>query len=157
MKARCAKGPCPLSKQEKNVYLTVSYDLSEPDNIHPAKKQPMGERLAAAALANTYGQNIVWKCPEAVSASLEGNTIRIGCAGVISWHTLDGKEIEGFYIVNRNGERVKADAKADGGDLILSIPDGETADAVEYSRLNYSYTNLWNEHSLPLTPFKITL
>ena len=146
-----------LSKTEKNVYMTVSYDLSEPDNIHPAKKQPMGERLAAAALANTYGQNIVWKCPEAVSASLEGNTIRIGCAGVISWHTLDGKEIEGFYIVNRNGERVKADAKADGGDLILSIPDGETADAVEYSRLNYSYTNLWNEHSLPLTPFKITL
>ncbi|MBP3375837.1 MAG: hypothetical protein J6L83_03650 [Clostridia bacterium] len=146
-----------LMDEEKNVYMTVSYDLSEPDNIHPAKKQPMGERLAAAALANTYGQNIVWKCPEAVSASLEGNTVRINCTDVSVWHTLDGKEIEGFYIVNRNGERVKADAKADGGDIILSIPDGETADAVEYSRLNYSYTNLWNELDLPLTPFKITL
>ena len=146
-----------LMDEEKNVYMTVSYDLSEPDNIHPAKKQPMGERLAAAALANTYGQNIVWKCPEAVSASLEGNTVRINCAGVNAWHTLDGKEIEGFYIVNKAGMRVKVGAKADGGDLILSIPDGESADAVEYSRLNYSYTNLWNELDLPLTPFKITL
>jgi len=146
-----------LSKQERNVYMTVSYDLSEPDNIHPAKKQPMGERLAAAALANTYGQNIVWKCPEAVSASLEGNTIRIRCAGASAWYTLDGKEIAGFYIVNKAGVRVKVDAKADGSDIILSVPDGEAASAVEYSRLNYSYTNLWNEHSLPLTPFKLTL
>ena len=146
-----------LMDEEKNVYMTVSYDLSEPDNIHPAKKQPMGERLAAAAIANTYGQTIVWKCPEALSASLEGNTVRINCTDVSVWHTLDGKEIEGFYIVNKAGIRVKVGAKADGSDIILSIPDGESADAVEYSRLNYSYTNLWNELDLPLTPFKITL
>lgn len=143
-----------LSKIEKNVYMTVSYDLGEPDNIHPAKKQPMGERLAAAAIANTYGKDTVWKCPTLLSAETDGSKIRLKCADVAEWHTLDGKEIEGFYIVNRDGARVKVKANADASDIILSIPDGEITAAIEYSRLNYSYTNLWNEHNLPLTPFK---
>jgi sialate O-acetylesterase len=146
-----------LSKQEKNVYMTVSYDLSEPDNIHPAKKQPMGERLAAAALSNTYGKDIVWRCPEAISASVNGDSILVKCSGTTAWHTFDGNKIEGFYIINRDGARVKADAAAYGSDITLKIPNNEIAIAVEYSRLDYSYTNLWNEHNLPLTPFKITL
>lgn len=146
-----------LMDEEKNVYMTVSYDLSEPDNIHPAKKQPMGERLAAAALANTYSVPTAWKCPEAVSATKTDNTVRVQCVGATEWHTFDGKEIEGFYIVNRNGARTKVAARANGSDIILTLPENDDTFAVEYSRLNYSYTNLWNEHSLPLTPFKITL
>ena len=45
-------------------YLAVTIDLSREwftDNhpIHPATKQPIGQRPAGAALANLYGQDIV--------------------------------------------------------------------------------------------------
>ena len=117
----------------------------------------MGERLAAAALANTYSLPMAWKCPEAISASTDGDSILIKCSYATAWHTFDGNEIEGFYIVNRDGIRIKTTASACGSDISLIIPDGEVAQAVEYSRLNYSYTNLLNEHNLPLTPFKMIL
>lgn len=142
-----------LSKQERNVYMTVSYDLSEPDNIHPAKKQPMGERLAAAALANTYGQDVAWRCPTVSSIETDENKLILHCANANEWHTSDGGEIEGFFFVDRDGKREKISVLASGSELICQIPENSGAEYIEYSKLNYSYTNLLNEHNLPLTPF----
>ena len=143
-----------LSKTEKNVYMTVSYDLSEADNIHPAKKQHMGERLANAALANTYSKDVNWRCPAVMSLEKNDNEATLHCADVTAWHTSDGSEIDGFYFVDKDGQRTKASACADKETLILkNIPSG--TEYIEYSKLNYSYTNLLNEYSLPLTPFKI--
>lgn len=146
-----------LMNEEKNVYMTVSYDLSEPDNIHPAKKQPMGERLAAAALANTYGHDIRWRCPTVSSVAVEENMLVLHCADATEWHTSDGSEIEGFYFVDKDGKRERASVCANGSKLICQIPENANAEYIEYSRLNYSYTNLSNEDSLPLTPFKINI
>ena len=144
-----------LSKTEKNVYMTVSYDLSEPDNIHPAKKQPMGERLANAALANTYGKDVNWRCPTVSEHIVNGEDVTLICNDVTEWHTLDGDEIKGFYLVNKCGERKETSACADGEKLVIKLCADFDAEYVEYSKLNYSYTNLLNEYSLPLTPFKI--
>ena len=142
-----------LSNQEKNVYMTVSYDLAEPDNIHPAKKQPMGERLAAAALANTYSQDIAWHCPIVSAVEKDNNELVLHCEYVTEWHTSDGGEIEGFFFVDRGGKREKISVLASGSELICQIPENSGAEYIEYSKLNYSYTNLLNEHNLPLTPF----
>ncbi len=145
-----------LMNEEKNVYMTVSYDLSEPDNIHPAKKQPMGERLAAAALANTYGRDIVWHCPTVSAVERNDNELLLHCTNVAEWHTSDGGEIEGFYFVDKDGGRERANVSADRRKLVCKdLPD--SAEYVEYSRLNYSYTNLLNEDQLPLTPFKLKI
>ena len=143
-----------LMNEEKNVYMTVSYDLSEPDNIHPAKKQPMGERLAAAALANTYGKDVNWRCPTVSSVEIVEDKLILNCDHVSSWHTCDGGEIEGFFFVDRNGKREKASLTARGTSLVCDISENTSAEYIEYSVLNYSYTNLLNEHNLPLTPFK---
>ena len=144
-----------LSKTEKNVYMTVSYDLSEPDNIHPAKKQPMGERLANAALANTYGKDVNWRCPTVCEHIVNGEDVTLICKDVTKWHTLDGDEIKGFYLVNKRGERKETSACADGEKLVIKLCADFDVEYIEYSKLNYSYTNLLNEYSLPLTPFKI--
>jgi sialate O-acetylesterase len=146
-----------LMNEEENVYMTVSYDLSEPDNIHPAKKQPMGERLAAAALANTYGQDVAWRCPTVTDAQKNENSVILLCADASEWHTSDGGEIEGFFFVDRDGKREKISVLANGSELICQIPENSSAEYVEYSKLNYSYTNLLNEYSLPLTPFEIKI
>ena len=137
--------------------MTVSYDLSEPDNIHPAKKQPMGERLAAAALANTYSQDIAWHCPTVSAVEKDNNELVLHCEYVTEWHTSDGGEIEGFYFVDQYGTRKKAQVAQDGKNLVINMPDENGAAFIEYSALNYSYTNLQNEHNLPLTPFKFPL
>ena len=144
-----------LSKTEKNVYMTVSYDLSETDNIHPAKKQAMGERLANTALANTYSKNVNWRCPTVESFEKETDKAIMHCINVTEWHTLDGDEIKGFYLVNKNNERKETSVFADGDKLTVELTADFDAEYIEYSKLNYSYTNLLNEYSLPLTPFKI--
>lgn len=141
-----------LSENDKNVYMTVSYDLSEPDNIHPAKKQPMGERLAAAALANTYGQDVVWQSPICLKAERTASHIVLTFDNATAWQTPNGEEISGFYLYREDGSCFPSRAEAQGASICLDCPDGVSA--VAYGRLNYSYTNLYNEHMLPIVPFK---
>ena len=113
----------------------------------------MGERLAAAALANTYSQDIAWHCPIVSAVEKDNNELVLHCEYVTEWHTSDGGEIEGFFFVDRGGKREKISVLASGSELICQIPENSGAEYIEYSKLNYSYTNLLNEHNLPLTPF----
>jgi hypothetical protein len=117
----------------------------------------MGDRLAAAALANTYGKDVAWRCPTISSIETDENKLILHCANVNEWHTSDGGEIEGFYLVDKDGKREKISVFANGSSLVCKIPENSRAEYVEYSKLNYSYTNLFNEYSLPLTPFEIKI
>jgi sialate O-acetylesterase len=47
----------------KNAAMTVTTDVGDADDIHPKKKQPVGQRLALAARALAYGENIEYSGP----------------------------------------------------------------------------------------------
>jgi len=47
----------------KNTGMAVLLDVGNPKNIHPADKEDVGGRLAALALAKTYGKNMPWSGP----------------------------------------------------------------------------------------------
>ena len=53
--------------------MAVTIDVGDPDDIHPANKQPVGERLALAARALAYGEKIVYSGPEFTRLSIEGS------------------------------------------------------------------------------------
>jgi hypothetical protein len=69
-----------------------------------------------------------------------------------AWQTTDGEEIAGFYLYREDGSCFPIRAEAQEARICLDCPDGVVA--VAYGRLNYSYTNLYNEHMLPIVPFK---
>lgn len=43
--------------------MAVAIDLGDPQDIHPANKQPIGERLALLARAVAYGEKLVHSGP----------------------------------------------------------------------------------------------
>ncbi len=47
----------------RNTGMAVTIDVGNPDDIHPRDKQTVGARLAAAARAISYGENVVYSGP----------------------------------------------------------------------------------------------
>ena len=140
--------------KEENCYMVVSYDLSEPDNIHPAKKQPMGERLAAAALDCTYSIPTEWRSPTVEDVTTDGREIVLHISNNSKLVSNDGGELQGFFVLDKDSVRHKAEAHAENGTVRISCSECDDIYAVEYGRLNYSYSNIVNEKGLSLTPFK---
>ncbi len=56
----------------KNTGMAVITDFGSEYDIHPTPKRPVGERLALAALAQTYGEKIVYSGPMYKSVKFEG-------------------------------------------------------------------------------------
>jgi sialate O-acetylesterase len=59
-----------------NTAMAVTIDIGNPDNVHPTDKVDVGMRLALAARAIAYGEDISYSGPIFRQATPEGNAIR---------------------------------------------------------------------------------
>ena len=57
----------------KNTAMAVITDVGDPADIHPRRKEPVGARLALAALALTYNKPIAYSGPTYESMKVEGS------------------------------------------------------------------------------------
>lgn len=57
--------------------MVVSFDVGDTANLHPPQKRPIGERLAAVALARSYGRSIPWSGPAISGVSSEGSKVTL--------------------------------------------------------------------------------
>lgn len=147
-------------------YLAVTIDLSRewfPDNhpIHPATKQPIGQRLAGAALANVYGQDIVYSGPMIEAMQVNG------AQAVLSFEhlgggltTKDGKPPRGFYLSDDGENFVEASAVITGETVTLSASSISAPVAVRYGAekdmgMAELDVNLANAEGLPASPFTL--
>jgi sialate O-acetylesterase len=81
----------------------ISFDLGEPQNIHPQRKQEIGRRLARIALKRTYGQTtVVDTGPEVNKIEREGAGFRVRFKSPNGWpvlaalaHPITGFELAG--------------------------------------------------------------
>jgi sialate O-acetylesterase len=72
-----------------NTGQAISFDLGEPGNIHPQRKQEIGRRLARIALNRTYGQkNMVDTGPEVDKIEREGAGFRVRFKSPNGWHII---------------------------------------------------------------------
>ena len=134
----------------------------ETTQIHPAQKQPVGERLAYTALVRDYGMEGLWY----KSASFKDMTVKNDTVFV---HTQDNygceapfEQIEGFEVAGE--DRVFHKAKAShfwqpGGGywdeaIIVVSPEVKKPVAVRYCFKNFQIGNLKNGAGLPLFPFR---
>ena len=74
----------PFMREAQNAALSlpntghaISFDLGQPGNIHPQRKQEVGRRLARVALARTYGRKIKDTAPRPDTIEREGAGYRI--------------------------------------------------------------------------------
>lgn len=141
---------------EPRCYMATAIDIGEAEDIHPRNKRAIGERLAALALANAYGdKNVVCYGPKFTSFEIEGNWVRVHFEHAEGLKTSDGAEqVLGFAIAGRNGVFVEAEARIDGPSVVIASGRIEGPSAVRYAWKDYQPLNLVNGAGLPALPFR---
>jgi sialate O-acetylesterase len=101
--------------------MVVTADLGAADDIHPRRKDPVGRRLAACALALAYGKaDVPWRSPAAKVATREGATIRVTFDDGAGLKTSDGREPAHVEVADDKGAWFPAAARIEGGTLRAS-------------------------------------
>jgi sialate O-acetylesterase len=137
--------------------MVVSTDLVDNiKDIHPANKQPYGERLARWALARVYGKkDLVVSGPLYKSMKIEGNKIRIHFAHTGGGlESRDGKALTDFEIAGKDGKFSEAQAVIDGDSVVVSSASVPEPTQVRFAWRNTPNPNLMNKDGLPASPFR---
>lgn len=155
-----------LCKEVENCAIVVTNDLVdeyEKDNIHPARKREIGERLAWLAMNRQYGfSRVACGSPEALGAFIPEDreyAIAVNLSnfdnGIDRMHGIEGLEVR-----SADGPWVKAtDISTHWPDnyIMIHTPDVRKPVAVRYGWGDFKPGNLHNAEGLPVSPFIIEL
>lgn len=145
-----------------NTAMAVAIDVGEADDIHPRRKQPVGQRLGIAALGKFYKRRKIYSGPLFREFKVEGDKIRIFFDHVgKGLQTTDGQELKWFEIAElnpipgKNAKFVQATAVIDGDTIVVSNPNITKPIAARYAfNANPEGCNLCNSELLPASPFR---
>ena len=142
-------------------------DLGEAD-IHPIRKEEVGERYANWALQNVYGKKVEGRCPQVETVKWQGGKCIIRFKNAKGLKTRDGKAVKGFELSGPVEESAKdvdkktgkaktgvkyyyADAKIVGDTVVLTHPKIKEAFSFRYAWFDLDLGwNLVNGAGLPL-------
>ncbi len=142
-----------LMKVVPHSGMAVSYDYGHPTDVHPKNKQPIGERLAQWALADTYGRKVLPSGPLFRSATFNGKVATVAFDYARGMHPADGKTLRGFELSNGNGIFYPATAEVVGEELKVTSEEVSTPKMVRYGFSPVTDGNLVNEANLPASTF----
>jgi sialate O-acetylesterase len=134
--------------------MAVTADVGTEHDIHPKKKEPVGDRLALAARAIAYGEKIEYSGPVYDSMKVKGNEIILTFKHVGSGLVAKGGELKGFTIAGEDGQFTAAVAKIDSDKVVVSSASVAKPAAVRYGWVNTPDVNLFNKEGLPASPFR---
>lgn len=143
-----------VSLTEPDTALVVTCDLGESDNLHPRRKEPVGERLAAAARGLVYGEALDFAGPVYETVEIDGQRARVRFAGATGGLVAKGGPLTGFTIAGADGRFVAARASLEGGTVLVWSPAVPAPVAVRYGWANAPAGNLGNGRGLPASPFR---
>ena len=156
--ARLREQQFKASKVIPNSGIVCTDDLVYPyesQQIHPAQKRQVGERLAYQALNKTYGMKSIWcDSPEFKDMTVSNDTCYVHLKndyGAISRY----EDLQGFEVAGEDRVFHKASASyywTKG--IIITCPEVKKPVAVRYAFRNWGYGNVKNGALLPLFPFR---
>lgn len=129
---------------------------SDLDNIHPHDKRFPGTRLAALALAKTYGQtDVTAEGPFYREMSVEGAKVRVKFTGIgTGLATRDGQAPNLFEIAGEDKNYVSAEAVIEGDSVLVSSASVPKPVAVRFAWHETARPNLMNKEGLPACSFR---
>ena len=136
--------------------MVVTTDITgDTTDIHPFDKVDVGERLAKWALAKTYNrQGITYSGPLYRSMEIKGSQAILHFDFADGGLMKKGDELREFVIAGKDQQFVKANARIDGDNVIVSSPKVQHPEAVRMGFSNAAVPNLFNESGLPASPFR---
>ena len=136
-----------------NTAMAVTIDIGNPDNVHPADKVDVGHRLALAARAISYGEDINYSGPIYRQATPEGSSIRVWFDHHAKGLVAKGGELTGFEVAGADGKFVPAAARIQGNTVEATSESAAEPVYVRYGWANSPQCNLFNGEGLPASPF----
>ncbi len=148
----------------ENRAMITLYDLpltyqAEAGVIHPSTKQPVGERMAKAALGMVYGKSDTYTAASIKTSEIKDSSIYVTLKNTGNGIKADSQILNGFAICGKDGIYVQAQAEIVSADTIR-IWNNDITEPVSasyaYCTLNtYSslYTELDGEKLMPVSPF----
>jgi sialate O-acetylesterase len=143
-----------VARDLPKVGVAVITDLGDEKDIHPTRKQPVGERLALAARKIAYGERIVATGPSFRSAAIQKGKLLVSFDNVGKGLEARGGPLTGFAIAGADKKFVNAGATIQGARVEVSSPQVPTPAYVRFGWADYPVVNLWNKDGLPATPFR---
>jgi sialate O-acetylesterase len=133
--------------------MAVTIDIGEPRNIHPRNKQDVGRRLALAARAIAYGENIEYSGPMLRTAAPEDGSIRLWFDHASGLQAKGGL-VKGFEVAGSDRKFAPAAAVIEGATVSVSSPAVAHPLYVRYAWADNPECNLYNGDGLPASPFR---
>ena len=136
-------------RQTKNAGFVVTIDHGEKDNIHPADKKPIGERLALEARRVIYNEKVTG-CGPLYDVSV------VAGASIVVRFTGDAlkKGGSGFTIAGEDKKFLPATAIIRGNTVVVSSPEVPNPVAVRYAWESWPTVGLFDVNGLPASPFR---
>ena len=137
-----------------NSCVAVAIDTGDADNIHSKDKKPVGDRLGLCALANYYGEKIVYSGPALTSVERLPYSIRLHFAHTGGGLVVKGSKLEEFTIAGEDRKWYWADAHIEGDTVVVSSPSVPSPKEVRYAWQSNPAATLFNGAGLPAGPFR---
>lgn len=134
--------------------MAVTTDVGNANDIHPTRKEPVGQRLALAARALTYGEKLEYSGPLYDSMIVKSGKIILSFKHVGGGLIAKDGELKGFTIAGDDKNFIPAKAEIQGATLIVSAEGVTNPQAVRYGWANFPEVNLFNREGLPASPFR---
>lgn len=132
--------------------ISCNIDLGDPGDIHPRRKQELGERLAKLALGRVYGKPAGCFAPEFRTLHAHRGKIRLEFDHAYGLHAIGSTPL-GFMIAGADKHFIQANAAIDGQSIDIDA-NFETTRSVRYAWSNAPTANVYNGDHLPLFPFR---
>jgi sialate O-acetylesterase len=137
-----------------NVGMVSLLDVGAENDIHPGQKRPVGERLAAIAMAGTYGASGEYTGPALNNMKIEGNKAILTFDHATQGLTSNGKPLTLFKIAGDNRTFYQATATISGNTITLTAPQVPVPVAARYAFENWVKGELFNTEGFPASSFR---
>lgn len=134
-----------------NAALVTAIDIGEPTDIHPANKNDLGKRLAAAFDGRAM--------PMPAKAVREGSKITVSFNGLAGALVVEGGPYPlGLELCGAAaGSCQFVIARAEGGNLLIAVPDGMVPTRVRYAWADAPVVNLVDGEGMPIPGFELAI
>ena len=154
-------------KKVPRTGMAIIIDVGNPNDVHPADKIDVGQRLALVARNKVYDENVVASGPLFQAFKIEAGKVRVTFSEVGGGLVIGQQpwlapkvtpfpkdKLIGFFIAGEDKKWVEADASIDGDSVLVSSSQIANPVAVRYGWANSPRCNLYNKEGLPASPFR---
>jgi sialate O-acetylesterase len=137
-----------------NTGMAVCTDRGDSLDVHPTRKQEVGERLAYWALNKTYGHHVVPSGPLYKSVSFQKNVAYVSFDYAEGMKAADGNEIVTFEVAGEDHMFYPAKAVVEGNQVKVWSDKVKEPKIVRYGWQPFTRANLVNGAGLPASTFR---